>query len=78
METGLIMKGIFEVVIDGCICQFTDYNDIPSTFTHVVRFEPEIPASPHTEAEHELIESYHEKFQSLMEIERHASSNPDR
>ncbi len=72
------MKGIFEVIIDGQVCRFTDYNQIPSRFTNVIRFEPEIPPSPHTEAEHELIESYYEKFQSLIEIEHHASCDPSR
>lgn len=72
------MKGIFEVIIDGQVCQFTDYDDIPESFSRVIRFEPEIPPSPHTEAEHQLIESYHEMFQRLMEIERHASRHPRR
>ena len=72
------MKGIFEVLIGGQVCRFTDYNHIPGNFTNVIRFEPEIPPSPHTEEEHDLIESFHEKFQFLMEIERHASCNPSR
>lgn len=52
---------------------FTNYEDIPATFDHVIEFVPEIPPGPHTDEQHEEIESWVPKFQRLMEIE-YASS----
>ena len=40
----------------------------------MIAFIPEIPPDPHTEEQHEEIESWNSKFQKLMEIER-ARSN---
>lgn len=64
----------FVIIRNGILESYTDYDDIPSDFEHVIKFIPEVPEPPHTEEQHEEIESWNEKFQALMEIER-ARSN---
>ena len=46
------------------------YEDIPDDLDHVIEFLPEIPPEPHTEQQHEEIDSWNDKFLRLMEIER--------
>ena len=56
--------------------EFHDWNDIPMEFDNLIRFEPEIIPAPHTEEEHEIMESYNDKLQELMKRERkYAGSN---
>ena len=50
--------------------EFDRYEDIPDDFDHVIEFVPEIPPGPHTPAQHEEIDLWHDKFLTLMEIER--------
>jgi hypothetical protein len=59
----------FIVMINGKLETFTNYEDIPDIFDHVIEFVPEIPPGPHTNEQHEEIESWIPKFQRLMEIE---------
>jgi len=53
---------------------YTDYDDIPNTFEHVIKFIPDWPEPPHTVEDHELMSVFNDKLQELMERER-ASSN---
>jgi hypothetical protein len=64
----------FVVKRNGILETYTDYNDIPANFDHVIKFLPEIPPEPHTEEQHEEIEKWPARLQKLMEIE-HARSN---
>jgi hypothetical protein len=68
------MKGNYKVIVDGDLKSYTDYYDIPMVLDNVISFVPDYPPSPHTKEEHELIESFTEKFQELMRRE-YASSN---
>ncbi|SVB78602.1 uncharacterized protein METZ01_LOCUS231456 [marine metagenome] len=54
---------------------YIDYDDIPNTFDHVIKFNPDWPESPHTQEDHDYMEVFNDKLQVLMEIERNASSN---
>jgi hypothetical protein len=67
----------FVVLRNGVLETYEKYEDIPTDFDNVIKFLPEIPAPPHAEEQHEEIESWNEKFQKLMEIER-ACSNKNR
>ena len=67
----------FVVMISGVLHEFDNYEHIPAEFDHVIEFCPEIPPGPHTQAEHEEIDSWQLKFQRLMEIE-HARSSQTR
>ena len=43
------------------------YEDIPDDLDHVIEFLPEIPPEPHTEQQHEEIETWPDLFLKLME-----------
>ena len=69
-----IMAHEFVVKRNGILETYTEYNSIPNDFDYVISFQPEVPEPPHTEEQHKEIESWNEKLQALMEIER-AGSN---
>ena len=55
------------------LAEYDHYENIPDDFDHVIEFLPEIPLGPHTQSQHEEIDSWNDKFLRLMEIE-HARS----
>jgi hypothetical protein len=57
-------------MINGKLQTYTNYEDIPAEFDHVIKFVPDIPEGPHNEDEHDLIHEWNDKLQRLMEIER--------
>ena len=59
----------FKIIRNGVIETYTNYDDIPNEFDHVIKFLPVIPPEPHTEEQHEEIEQWPSKLQRLMEIE---------
>ena len=64
-----MLTGKFSIRKDNRILKFTNFDDIPSSFNHVVSFEPDYPEPPHTEEQHEEIEEWHNKFKELMKRE---------
>ena len=64
----------FVIIRNGVLETYTVYDDIPLDFEQVIKVIPEVPEPPHTDEQHEEIESWNEKVQALMEIER-ARSN---
>tara|TARA_B100000745_G_C19917467_1_gene308200 strand:+ start:223 stop:429 length:207 start_codon:yes stop_codon:yes gene_type:complete len=68
------MTGEFTVMINGELVTYTNYNDIPDTFEHVIKYAPDWPEPPHTQEDHDYMETFNNKLQRLMEIEN-ASSN---
>lgn len=64
----------FVVMKNDQLLTFDKFDDVPSDFDHLIEFVPEIPTGPHTDAQHEEIESWVSKFQKLMEIEYASSS----
>ena len=67
----------FVVLINGELKSYSKYEEIPDNFDNVIKFIPEVPPPPHTEEQHEEMESWNSKFQKLMEKER-ARSNKNR
>lgn len=65
----------FVVLKDNVMLTFTDYDLIPADFDYVIEFVPEIPPPPHTDQDHDEIDSWSEKFDRLMEIEHARSSS---
>ena len=63
----------FVVMKNNQLFTYTNYEDIPLDFDHVIKFRPQIPEGPHTEEQHEEIEQWNTKLQRLMEIERASS-----
>ena len=68
------MEHRFVIMHGNILAEFDRYEDIPDDFDHVIEFLPEIPPGPHTDEQHEEIDSWHDKFLRLMEIERARSS----
>ena len=69
------MKGEFIIKTGEELITYTDYDDIPNTFDHVIKYNPDWPEPPHSVEDHEMMEVFNDKLQALMEIERNASSN---
>jgi len=67
----------FVILVNGQLKTYTRYEDIPEKFDNVIKFKPEIPEAPHTEEQHEEIETWNEKLKRLMEKEN-ASRNKTR
>ena len=63
----------FVIMQDDQLYEYTEYEQIPDQFDHVIEFAPEIPPGPHTDQQHEEIDQWQTKFERLMEIE-YASS----
>lgn len=63
----------FVIMLDNQLLEFTEYEQIPDHFDHVIEFAPEVSLGPHTDQQHEEIDQWHAKFERLMEIE-YASS----
>jgi len=57
------------VLVDGEVVTYTEYDDIPDQFDNLIKFDPEIPEGPHTDEEHEWIESLTEYMSELMRRE---------
>lgn len=68
------MSHRFVVKKNNEILEFNRYEDIPERFDHLLCFQPEIPPSPHTDEQHEEIESWLPRFKRLMEIEHACTS----
>jgi hypothetical protein len=68
------MPHVFRVFRNGRVEEYNNYDSIPGDFEHVIAFIPEIPPGPHTHEQHVEIDSWNDKLQKLMEIER-ARSN---
>jgi len=66
----MTMKGVFQVILNGEVVTYTSYDDIPERFDNLIRFAPEIPPEPHTEEQHEWIESLPQYMNELMEREQ--------
>ena len=60
----------FEILIDGKIQVYTKYEEIPQEIDNVICFIPNVPDPPHSEEEHEEIESWNYKLKELMKRER--------
>ena len=63
------MKGELIIKINKKLHTFTDFSDIPSKIGAVISFMPEYPEPPHTEEQHEYIETFNDKLKQLMERE---------
>lgn len=71
----------FVLIVNGEQITYTNYEDIPEDFDHVIEFVPYIPDPPHTEEQHNEIELWNKRLKELIKkenqrVENHyASSN---
>lgn len=63
------MKGIFEILVNGKLEIYHDYNDIPEVFDNVIKFLPDTPPPPHSDEDHREIELWMQRFQELLKKE---------
>jgi len=68
----------FVFLVEGKEVTVNSWDDIPEDFDHVIKFVPEIPEPPHTEEQHDEIDKWNFRLQTLMERERNASNNKNR
>lgn len=64
------MKGIFLIKDNNKLFEFSDSEDIPEEFDHLIRFELDYPEGPHTKEEHDLINTYNDIFQEFLKREK--------
>jgi|TARA_B100001094_G_scaffold105078_1_gene101244 hypothetical protein len=64
------MIGEYTVKIGDKLFDYTNVNDIPEKFDHLIKFQPTFPEEPHTEEEHREIATYNVKLQELMKREQ--------
>ena len=60
------MIGEYTVKIGDKIFEYTNVNDIPKKFDHLIKFVPTSPPEPDSEEEHELIDSFMDKFREIQ------------
>ena len=65
------MTGKFKIFRNGKVESYTNYNEIPETFEHVIQCEFDVPEPPHTEEEHELMHSFQHLLKDLVKREQH-------
>ena len=56
---------------------YTNYEDIPDDFDHVIEFLPDVTDGPHSDEEHDELAKWNDRLQELMRKE-HARSNTNR
>jgi hypothetical protein len=57
------------VKIGSSVLTYTNLNDVPEEIGAVVSFKPDYPEPPHTEEQHNYIETFVSKLNQLMERE---------
>lgn len=63
------MTGEYIIMINGELKTFTEFEDIPMSFEHVIKFSPCFSCGPHTNDEHEEMNTFTDKLQELMKRE---------
>ena len=63
------MKGEYIIRNGDELITYNDYNDIPLEFDNLISFKPEYPKGPHSEEDHEFIETFVPKLNELMKRE---------
>ena len=59
----------FVILVDGVLKTYTSFEDIPQSFDNLIEFKPSVPEGPHTESEHDIIETWNDKLQELLKRE---------
>jgi hypothetical protein len=67
----------FVIKRNGILETFTEFEEIPEDFDHIIEFIPDIPDGPHTHEEHDELAKWNEKLQILVRKE-YARSDKNR
>ena len=60
------MIGEYTVKIGNKLFDYTNVDDIPKEFDHLIKFLPTLPPEPHTPEEHDLIDSFVPKMREIQ------------
>jgi len=63
------MNGVYKIKLNGDIATYNKFSDIPAQFGAVISYIPEHPQPPHSDEEHDLIHSFQDKLQELLQRE---------
>jgi hypothetical protein len=61
------MNGKFKVLIGNEVKKYTNYDDIPPQIDEVIQCQFDYPEPPHTDEQHEEMETYIPKMNELLE-----------
>ena len=60
------LTGKFVVLKNKQLHTYTNYNDIPDDFEHLIEFKPDVLPEPHQGAEHEEIAEWAPRLQETL------------
>ncbi len=63
------ITGTFKILIGNRLHTYTNYEEIPKTFTNLISFKLNYSSEPHTEEEHIMIEKKTNLIHELMRRE---------
>jgi len=63
------MRHKFVILVDGELKTYHNFEDIPSSFENVIEFRPHVPEGPHSDSDHNIINTWNEKLQQLIKRE---------
>lgn len=61
-----MLLGEFVIKRNGKLERYNKFDDIPSSFEHLISFKPDYPEPPHTEEQHEEMSTYQSKLEELL------------
>ena len=64
------MEGRYSVKIGDKVFNYTNADDIPEKFDHLIEFVPKEPPEPHTQEDHDYINTFPEKFKEVFAREQ--------
>ena len=64
------MIGEYTVKIGDKLFDYTNVIDIPKEFDHLIKFVPTEPPGPHTQADHDYINTFNNKFKEIFKREQ--------
>ena len=64
------MIGEYTVKIGNKLFDYTNVSDIPEKFDHLIKFVPIEPPEPHTQADHDYINTFPIKFSEIFKREQ--------
>ena len=64
------MEGEYSVKIGDKVFHYTNADDIPEKFDHLIKFVPKEPPEPHTQEDHDYINTFPKKFKEIFAREQ--------
>ena len=64
------MQGEYSVKIGDKVFNYTNADDIPEKFDHLIKFVPKEPPEPHTQEDHDYINTFPKKFKEIFAREQ--------